>query len=323
MIGGDSGFAGGGISIGRTSSATTAAIGSSLASSFNRDCAWRALVALARKRSTNAVSRRRSRLLLLGELEIERLALAALALEGGVAAAVERELAGFEMQDPVDRVVEQIAVMADDDHRARVARDVLLEPKRRLEVEIVGGLVEQQQIGLGEQHRGERHAHAPAAGEFRASAALLGMGETQAGEDFGGARRRRMGPDIGEPGLDLGDAVGIVLGLGLGQQSRALGVGLEHDIEQAFGAIRRLLGEAADAGAQWKRDLAVLGRELAADDAEQRGLPRAVAADEPDAGAVRNPCRCAVDQQPAGQAHREVVDHEHARGCGRDRSTRQ
>jgi hypothetical protein len=39
MIGGDSGFAGGGNSIGRTSSATAAAAGSSFASSLRRDCA--------------------------------------------------------------------------------------------------------------------------------------------------------------------------------------------------------------------------------------------------------------------------------------------
>ena len=56
---------------------------------------------------------------------------------------------------------------------------------------------------------------------------------------------------------------GIVLGLGLGEEPRALGVGREHDVEQAFGAVRRLLREPADAGARRERDLAVLGRDLA------------------------------------------------------------
>ena len=45
---------------------------------------------------------------------------------------------------------------------------MLLQPERAFEIEIVGRLVEQQQVGLGEQRGGERHAHAPAAGEFRA-----------------------------------------------------------------------------------------------------------------------------------------------------------
>jgi len=35
------------------------------------------------------------------------------------------------------------------------------------------------------------------------------MGEAQAGQDLGGARGRRMGADIREPGLDLGNLPGV------------------------------------------------------------------------------------------------------------------
>src|SRR5262249_43266555 len=75
-------------------------------------------------------------LLLLGELEVERLALAALALEGGVATAIERELSPLEMENPIDRMIEEIAVVADEDHAARITGDMLLEPQRGFEVEI-------------------------------------------------------------------------------------------------------------------------------------------------------------------------------------------
>ena len=54
-------------------------------------------------------------LLLLQRLALQRLLLAPLALEAGVAAAHKRQLAALEMQDVVDDIVEQIAVMADDD----------------------------------------------------------------------------------------------------------------------------------------------------------------------------------------------------------------
>ncbi len=144
MIGGDSGLSGEGIVISRTSSSMRTSIGCSLASSLRRDCAWRALVALARKRSTKAVSRLRCGVLLLGETEVEREALVALALEGGVVAAIEGELAAVEMQDRIDRGIQEIAVVADHDHGARIARDVVFEPQGAFEVEIVGGLVEQQ-----------------------------------------------------------------------------------------------------------------------------------------------------------------------------------
>ena len=116
--------------------------------------------------------------------------------------------------------------------------------------------------------------------------ACSACGETQACEDFGRARGRRMGSDVGEPDLDLRDPMRIAFGLGLGEEPRALGVGREDDVEQALRAVRRLLGEAPDAGARGKRKLAALQRHLTADDAEQGGLAGAIAADEADAGAA-------------------------------------
>ena len=85
--------------------------------------------------------------------------------------------------------------MADQDQRARVAAQMLLQPDRGLEVEMVGGLVEQQEVGLEEQHAGQRHAHPPAAGERGQRLLLRRVVEAQALEDPGGAgrcgRRRR------------------------------------------------------------------------------------------------------------------------------------
>jgi hypothetical protein len=125
------------------------------------------------------------------------------------------------MQDLVDRGVEQIAVMADDDHGARIVRQMVLQPQRAFEIEIVGGLVQQQQVGLGEQGRGERHAHPPAAGKFRTGPRLIGGGKSEAAEDRGGAGRGRMRVDIHQPGLNVGDAGRIVRGLGFVQQRRS------------------------------------------------------------------------------------------------------
>ena len=56
---------------------------------------------------------------------------------------------------------------------------MVLQPERAFEIEIVGRLVEQQQVGLREQRCGERHAHAPAAGEFRARPLLVGGWRSQ------------------------------------------------------------------------------------------------------------------------------------------------
>ena len=54
-------------------------------------------------------------LLLLRRLALQDLLLAPLALEAGVTAGPERELRRVEMQDMVGDVVEQVAIMRDDD----------------------------------------------------------------------------------------------------------------------------------------------------------------------------------------------------------------
>ena len=47
--------------------------------------------------------------------------------------------------------------MGDRQDGAGVAREVLLEPQHRLGVQMVGRLVEQQQVGCGQQQPAQRH----------------------------------------------------------------------------------------------------------------------------------------------------------------------
>lgn len=56
-------------------------------------------------------------------------------------------------------------------------------------------LVQQQDVGLGEEGLGEGDPHAPAAGEGRRRAERRGVVEPQAVEDLGGPRRRPRGVD--------------------------------------------------------------------------------------------------------------------------------
>ena len=126
-----------------------------------------------------------------------------------VAAAIDRQLGLIEMQDVADAGVEQFAVVADHQHGVRVAAEVIVEPERALEIEIIGRLVEQQEIRLREQDGGQRHAHAPAAREGGARPVLCFGIEAEPMQDGGGARRRRIGADIGQPRLDLGAAEAV------------------------------------------------------------------------------------------------------------------
>ena len=126
-------------------------------------------------------------------------------------------------------------------------RQPRLQPHRAFEVEVVGGFVQQQQVGFGEQRRRQGDAHAPAAGELRHRARQVGGGETQAGQDFAGAGGGAVGVDLGQPGVDVGDALGFG-GLQFGVQGVALLVGGQDGVEQADRGGGVLLVHAGDAG---------------------------------------------------------------------------
>ena len=70
--------------------------------------------------------------------------------------------AAVELENPAGDVVEEVAVVGDRHHRALVLLQVALEPPHRLGVEVVRGLVEQQQVG-GLQHQPAQRDAAPLA----------------------------------------------------------------------------------------------------------------------------------------------------------------
>ena len=73
--------------------------------------------------------------------------------------------------------------MRDHDDAARIRCQVILKPVARLDVEMVGRLVEHQELGLLQQQLGQRDAHPDAAGEFRDIAMKIAVAEAQAKQD--------------------------------------------------------------------------------------------------------------------------------------------
>ena len=70
---------------------------------------------------------------------------------GRVVALVRIEAATVDLGDPLGDVIEEVAVVGHCQHGAVVGSQVLLKPEHALGVEVVGGLVEQQQVGLLQQ----------------------------------------------------------------------------------------------------------------------------------------------------------------------------
>ena len=136
---------------------------------------------------------------------------------GRVVALVRVEVAAVDFGDPLGDVVEEVPVVGDGEYGTVVLRQVLLEPQHALGVEVVGGLVEQQQVGLLQQQLGQRDAALLTTGEVR-DRRVAGRGAE------GIHRLLELGVEVpGVGGVDL-----FLQGAHLGEQGVEVGVGLGH-----------------------------------------------------------------------------------------------
>ena len=102
--------------------------------------------------------------------------------KGAVIARIELCLRVFDVEDLRCRAIEEITVVGNDEQRFRISAQVLLEPIERVGIEMVGRLVEDENIGLDEKQTNEREARSFAAAERIDGLVLLAFGEAEAGE---------------------------------------------------------------------------------------------------------------------------------------------
>ncbi len=75
---------------------------------------------------------------------------------GRVIAFVGEVFPAIELEDPADDIVEEVAVVGDHQHRAGIFLEMRFEPLDAFRVEVVGGLVEEQDRGLLDQQARQR-----------------------------------------------------------------------------------------------------------------------------------------------------------------------
>lgn len=92
---------------------------------------------------------------------------------------VALELEALVVDDVLNDVVQELAVVGDDNGCARRAGEVVLEPLDVLDVQVVGGLVEQQNVGLLEDGTSERKLHLPSTRKGTNGTVVHGVGETE------------------------------------------------------------------------------------------------------------------------------------------------
>src|SRR6266481_2404644 len=208
---------------------------------------------------------------------------------GGVIAFIGNAPAAVELENPPGDVVEEIAVVGDDQDRTGILPQMAFQPGYRFGVEMVGRLVQQQKIGLVEQQPAQCDAATLAAGKL-----------CDIGIVWRAAQRVHRLIDLAveipqASGLDLvlqfghllGGLVGIIDGqLVIAIEDRLLLGDAQHDVlaHRLAGVELRLLLEVADPRALGDPRLAVIFLVDAGHDPQQGRFAGAVDAEHADLG---------------------------------------
>ena len=187
--------------------------------------------------------------------------------------------------------------MGGHEQRPRQRRQEALEPDDRLDVEMVRRLVHEQHVGATEQDAGHRHAHFPPAGQVADIAVDPLVVEPEAKEHFARLRFERVAAKMLVFPLHLAepreDAIHVAGASGIAHGVIEL-LELVVEIADTAAAENRLVQHRPAAHLldvlpeityrEFLRngDLAFIGRLFADDHPEQRGLARAIRADEAD-----------------------------------------
>jgi hypothetical protein len=215
----------------------------------------------------------------------------------------------------------------DHDRTAKVA-DQFLEPQDAVEVEVVGRLVEQQQVGLGDQRARQRHALDPAA---RQAGNLRRRVESETRDDLldalveapaiGGLDRvLQVSSRASASGLACSDDHqhgGVVIDQQLRGGAQAVGDGGEDvALEVEIGLLRHVGGDHFGLPPH----CAIIERRLAGERPQQAGLARAVAPDEGDALARRRAGSSLVEQVDVTEGEAGVIYGKQGHGVGARRA---
>ncbi len=224
-----------------------------------------------------------------------------------------------DLHDPIDEVVEEVAVVRHEKEAVRVAVQLLLQPVHRVRVEVVRGLVEEQEIGPGEQGARDGDPLPGPAGELRHRPVPLLhpepveepprlVGGVPPPELLHTVRRR------GEVGQEPLVHPRLVRRL---EPPRERRVRVERRPERSarhlqLGGDRRarrelgLLRQVGDEGPAPELHLAAIGRCPAREDPHERGLAGPVHPDEPDPLALLEREGEPVEDGPASEREAEA-----------------
>ncbi|CAM2143964.1 conserved protein of unknown function [Pararobbsia alpina] len=236
--------------------------------------------------------------------------------ELAVVAAVTHELGVVDVHGHLRHPVEELAIVADHDHGALIALEPRFQPNQRVEVQVVGRFVEQQQVGRAHQRARQLQSHAPAAGETVDRLIKLRGAEAQALDQRLGTCGGIVCPGVVKGHVGVRHAHAVVAGLGggdfglRGQQHR---VALDDEVGRALLGFRHVLRDLTHSPCGRNGKLAAVFVQRAVKKAEERRLAGAIAADKADLFTGSKGDGCAVEDDINAAAQCDITDGNHKR----------
>ena len=238
----------------------------------------------------------------------------ALLFERRVVAGVELRRALLDVHDAVHAAIEELAIVRDHQQRARVAAQPFFQPYDCVEVEVIGRLVEQQQVGAAHQRLREIEPHAPTAGERRYWPRFVGSGEAETVHQPAGPAARVVTAERGVAGVQFAEDRAGIFGFCSGHRCfglAQLGIAVHYELDGS--ALRRIhfLRDMRDDELRRHVEVAGVRLQLPEDQREQARFAAAVGADDADLLTAIDREGRVGDQQPRAAAQGQAGKREH------------
>ena len=210
--------------------------------------------------------------------------------------------------------------MAHHQHQALVVHEEVLQPFNGREVQVVGGLIQQDDVGLPEKGLGQEDLHLLLGGKAAHRVVEDALGEAKALDKAAGVGLRLPAAHLGVLGLQLTgpDAIlvgevrlfveGVLLLLHLVEPGIAQDNGVQHGI---LIILEVILLQHAHALVIRDDDLAGGGFQLPGEDAQEGGLPCAVGADDAVAVAGGKLQVHVLEERLTAEVEAQIVDNDH------------
>ena len=236
------------------------------------------------------------------------------ALERAVIADVQFRAASIQMQRVRNHAIEKLAIMRNDQQCALIAAQPFFQPQHRVQVEVVGRLIQQQQIRRTHQCLRQVQSSAPATGKCAHGPFVGVRRKAQTVQQLAGAGTAVITVQFLDALMRAGQRVHVaVLGrVRLGAQGRGqLGIAGQHIVDGRIRQWRRLLRDGGKPQLHWQVQLTSIAIQLALQRGEQARLATTVAPDHPEPPATLDDQINIGKQQAAATAQGKMAKRNH------------